>query len=271
MLRRPFSQASRGGRWVSWHLSPTSPVNVPSTCALDSNPVHPAGRSRSGYSYNVRTTRGVSLLTRPVLPLRNRVDPLGEIVSTRERGLVYGNRGCLHDAAGRIVRRSATKRWIACRLAYRGWYRTPVPAPGRYTGLFFVDDATALAAGHRPCALCRRADYDVVRERLGLGGADAIDRRLHAERMGMRRSAPADTLPNGAFVLHEAAPHLVWEGRLRRWSFAGYGPPTRAHGALPVVTPASLVEVLRRGWHPLVPFVGPDAPEDGPPGPGDGI
>jgi hypothetical protein len=213
---------------------------------------------------------GGSRLNEPVLPrpLRNRVDPLGRLAATPERGLVYGNRGCLHDPSGRIVRRWATRRWIACRLAFRGWHRSPVPIPGKYTGLFFLDDATALAAGHRPCALCRREDYDRLRDLLGLGGADAIDAQLHAERLGPRPSAEAAALPDGAFVLSGGAPHVVRDGLLRRWSFAGYGPPQAVEGPLEVITPASLVVVLRAGWEPVVPFLGPDAPEDGPPGPG---
>ncbi len=202
------------------------------------------------------------------MPLRNRVTPLGEIEATPERGLVYGNRGCIHDASGRIVRRQATRRWIACRLAFRGWYRSPVPQPGKYTGLFFLDDATAFAAGHRPCALCRREDYNRVRDVLGLAGADAIDALLDRQRNGARPETELASLPDGAFVLHDAAPHLVLGGRLKRWSFGGYGPSLEAHGRFSLVTPAALVEVLRAGWTPVVPFIGPDRAEDGPRGPG---
>ncbi|MGZ4104367.1 MAG: hypothetical protein ACXVP8_03800, partial [Actinomycetota bacterium] len=93
------------------------------------------------------------------MPLQNRVTPLGEIVADRARGLVYGNRGCLHDDRTRIRRRHNGKRWIACRLQFRGWHRHPLMQPGRFTELFFLDEATAMAAGHRACALCRREDY----------------------------------------------------------------------------------------------------------------
>jgi hypothetical protein len=189
------------------------------------------------------------------MPLRNRVTPLGEIVAVPERGLVYGNRGCLHDASGRIVRRQATRRWIACRLEFRGRYRPPAPQPGRYTGLFFLDDATALAAGHRPCAECRREDYNRVVEALGLGGADAIDLQLAAERDGRRALADPAELPDGAFVLRDGAPQLVFRGALHPWAHGGYGPPAGFAGPLEVVTPASLVRVLRSGWEPVVPFV----------------
>src|SRR5213080_2284804 len=124
------------------------------------------------------------------MPLRNRVTPLGELVAAPARGLVYGNRGCLHDASGRIRRRYQVKRWIACRLEFRGWHREPLMQPGRFTELFFLDEATAFAAGHRPCALCRRQDYErfgEIWQRLYPGdrGADAIDARLHDERVDL--------------------------------------------------------------------------------------
>src|SRR5215210_8713784 len=93
------------------------------------------------------------------MPLQNRVTPLGELIADPAHGLVYGNRGCLHDASGRIRRRYAGRRWIACRLRFRGWHRSPLMQPGRFTELFFLDEATAMAAGHRACALCRREDY----------------------------------------------------------------------------------------------------------------
>jgi hypothetical protein len=160
------------------------------------------------------------------VPLRNRVTPLGDLVAVPERGLVYGNRGCLHDANGRIVRRSATRRWIACRLEFRGWYRSPAPRPGKYTGLFFLDDATAFAAGHRPCALCRRTDYNRVLSLLDAPGADALDDVLHVERTAPRPRATAGDLPDGTFVVHGGGPHVVIARKLRRWSPGGYGPPS---------------------------------------------
>src|SRR5215475_2913451 len=124
----------------------------------------------------------------PGVTLQNRVTPMGELIADPARGLVYGNRGCLHDEHGRIRRRYQVRRWIACRLEFRGWQRGPLLRPGRFTELFFLDEATALAAGHRPCALCRRADYDGLvalwRElHPADAGADAIDARLQAERV----------------------------------------------------------------------------------------
>ena len=206
------------------------------------------------------------------MALQNRVTPLGELIATPERGLVYGNRGCLHDETGRIRRHYSGKRWIACRLRFRGWHRRPLMQPGRFTELFFLDDATAFAAGHRPCALCRRADYDrLVAIWRGLHpgqvGADAIDAQLHSERVASgtgaqcHREVPLDDLPDGAFILSDGTPVLVLGDELLRWSAAGYTGrrprPRRQQATL--ITPPSLVTVLRSGWRPVVPLIHPSA------------
>jgi hypothetical protein len=205
------------------------------------------------------------------MPLRNRVTPLGDLIADPARGLVYGNRGCLHDDAGTIRRHHAGRRWIACRLQFRGWRRHPLLQPGRFTELFFLDDATAMAAGHRACALCRRSDYDrltaIWRDlHPGEVGADAIDHRLHGERLGVGTSgrrlfrAPPADLPDGTFVLVDGDPHVVIGSRLLRWTPAGYEPQrARPRGDLEVLTPPSLVEVLRAGWDPVVTFLHPSA------------
>ena len=199
------------------------------------------------------------------MPRRNRVTPLGELVADPARGLVYGNRGCLHDAQGRIVRSYNGKRWIACRLAFRDWHREPLMQPGRYTELFFLDEATAFAAGHRPCALCRRADYVRFLELLGEPGADAADARLHDERLELpartRRlhNAEIDELPDGAFVLGDGVPHLVLAKQLLQWTPGGYVAAHRLHGDISLITPPSLVGVLRRGWQGEVPLLHPSA------------
>ena len=205
-------------------------------------------------------------------PRQNRVTPLGELIAHPGRGLVYGNRGCLHDEHRCIRRLYNGKRWIACRLAFRGWHRHPLMQPGRFTELFFLDEATALAAGHRPCALCRRDDYRrllAVWRQLHAGRptADTIDARLHRERVDpttgaqRRHREPLRDLPDGAFVLQEGAAHLVLGDRLLPWTPAGYGSPVArpAGGQVDVVTPSSLVAVLRTGWEPLVPLLHPSA------------
>ncbi len=206
-------------------------------------------------------------------PLQNRVTPLGELVSHPARGLVYGNRGCLHDASGRIRRSHNGRRWIACRLEFRGWLRRPLLQPGKFTELFFLDEATAMAAGHRACALCRREDYNrlgaIWRDlHPGQIGADAIDAQLHGERLAgggrARRFHDVATgdLPDGAFVLHEEEPWLVLGGELLRWTPAGYDRRVqRPAGRALAITPPSLVAVLRSGWEPLVPLLHPSATE----------
>ena len=198
------------------------------------------------------------------MPLQNRVTPLGELIADPARGLLYGNRGCLHHGEGTIHRSFAVKRWIACRLEFKGRKR-PLLRPGRYTELFFLDEATAFAAGHRPCAECRREDYNSF---VGLVGmrADAIDERLHGERLdasGQRRLHRADAaeIVDGAFVLDDGRPWLVLGAELLRWTAAGYTErrrcPTR--GELELITPPTLVDVLRSGWRGSEPFLHPSA------------
>jgi hypothetical protein len=198
------------------------------------------------------------------MPLQNRVTPLGELIADPARGLVYGNRGCLHDAGGRIRRRFATRRWIACRLEFKGWHRGPMMRPGKFTELFFLDEATAFAAGHRPCALCRREDYTRFLELSGATGADEIDERLHRERLDGRgrrlHPLPAGELPDGAFVLGSGEPWLVAGGELLRWSPAGYTERRPAPaGPLETITPPTLLHVLRSGWEGAVPLLHPSA------------
>jgi hypothetical protein len=206
------------------------------------------------------------------MPRRNRVTPLGELVADPARGLVYGNRGCLHDERRRIRRRYAGRRWIACRLEFRGRRRSALMQPGRYTELFFLDEATAFAAGHRPCAECRRADYVRFGERWRAihpddRGADAIDERLHAERLdpstrvARLHDARLADLPDGAFVLRDGSPYLVRGTQLLAWTPAGYANRVRRprNATATLITPPSLVAVLAAGWRPDVPFLHPSA------------
>jgi hypothetical protein len=206
------------------------------------------------------------------MPLQNRVTPLSDLVADPARGLVYGNRGCLYDAGGRIRRLYGVKRWIACQLEFRGWQRGPLLQPGKFTELFFLDEVTAFAAGHRPCALCRRLDYQrlvAIWAELHPGqvGADAIDVQLHSERIDpdtrSRRlhDAPLDELPDGAFVLLNGEPRLVLGTSLLGWTPAGYCDPlSRPNGrTVTLVTPPSLVAVLRTDWQPQVPLLHPSA------------
>ena len=206
------------------------------------------------------------------MTLQNRGTPTGDIIAEAGRGLVFGNRGCLHDASGHVRRRFAGRRWISCRLEFRGRYRGAHMAPGRYTPLFFLDEATAFAAGHRPCSECRHEDYarfasTWARIHGRPAGADEIDLTLHAERVdpvtrGQRQHhADFDALPGGVFVLHEGSPCLVHRGRLLRWTAGGYvANGRRPAGAIAaILTPPSLVAVLRAGWESSVPFLHPSA------------
>jgi hypothetical protein len=200
------------------------------------------------------------------------VTPFSELIAHPARGLVYGNRGCLHDDHGEIRRRYSGKRWIACRLQFKGWRRYPLMPPGGYTDLFFLDEATAFAAGHRPCALCRRDDYRRFSElwlqlHPGELGADVIDARLHEERLdrenrGQRRHrASLRDLPDGAFVMAEEGQAWLVLGReLLRWTPAGYTERTRRGvSTVTVLTPPSLLAVLGSGWVPDVPLLHPSA------------
>jgi hypothetical protein len=193
------------------------------------------------------------------VPRQNRVTPLGELVAHPARGLVYGNRGCLHDDAGRIRRRWATMRWIACRLEFNGWHRSLLMQPGKFTELFFLDEATAFAAGHRPCALCRREDYVRFLALVGEPGADGVDARLHAERLD-DHEAQLSRLPDGAFVLHRGEPHLVPGRELLRWTAAGYDSRVpRPTGPARVITAPAFLDVLAAGWEGAVPLLHPTA------------
>lgn len=196
------------------------------------------------------------------MPLQNRVTPMGDIVALPGRGLMMGNRGVLHDDRRRIVRSMQSKRWITCVLEFRGRHRN-VMTPHRWTELFFLDEATAFAAGHRPCAECRRADYKrfqaLWQQRFaGAADADSMDAVLHAERLDGRakRTWRADvaSLPDGTYVLNGGVPLVVWRDKLVAWGDKGYGDskPRPAHGEVEVLTPRSIVEIFKAGYVPGV-------------------
>ncbi|MEO1329622.1 MAG: hypothetical protein AAFW46_08170 [Pseudomonadota bacterium] len=204
------------------------------------------------------------------MPLQNRVDPFGEISARPERGTLMGNRGGrLHDADKRLGRRRwVSKSWIACQLCFKGRARE-VMGPS-YTELFFLDEATALAAGHRPCFECRRADAIAFAEAWAASAgleapprAAEMDRTLHEERL-MRRfgrrskskrsfEARLSSLPSGAMVALWGASWLVADDYLLRWSHAGYVQAIRPlDGMARVLTPPSIVGALRAGYRPLI-------------------
>jgi hypothetical protein len=185
------------------------------------------------------------------VPLQNRVTPFGEIVADPARGAMFGNRGgCLHDGEKRLGRRRwASRAWICCVLEFKG-RRRALMQPNRYTELFFLDEATAFAAGHRPCFECRRADALRFRDAFGARRADEMDRPLHGERLGPKPEVAISELPEGAMVARDGAAWLVWRGALRRWSFTGYREARPLDGRATLLTPRSTVAAFRRGYRP---------------------
>ena len=209
------------------------------------------------------------------MPLQNRVTPFGDLIADPAWGLLMGNRGGrFHDPLSRRLtgRRWASKQWICCQLSFRGRART-VWGNG-YTELFFLDEVTALAAGHRPCAECRRADARAFQAALpreaGLSAAPSlqeIDRVLHAERLAgrtkRRHRLPIERLPTGAvFCTKDRACALHPSGALP-WSPFGYGEPEPVPGSLvDVLTPPLACQALAGGyaplWHPTAPPINAD-------------
>jgi len=196
------------------------------------------------------------------MPLQNRVTPFGEIAALPGRGLMMGNRGILHDDRRKIVRTSALPRWIACVTEFRGRHRT-IMRPHSYTELFFLDEAAAFSAGHRPCAECRNADYKRFRRLWEAcfgapAGADVMDARLQIERRDGRAKrtyhARIAELPDGTYVTIDGRAWLLWNGELRAWSDSGYTErrPRPASGNVEVLTPRSMVAVFRAGYRPAI-------------------
>ncbi len=205
------------------------------------------------------------------MPRANRVDPWGDLHATPDRGLFTGNRGCLVDDDREIVRHHRGSLWIVCRTEFRDWTH-PLDAPHRWTPLFFLDDAVALAAGHRPCGLCRRDDYLAYRSAVteGIGSTTALsaadlNRRLSRERLrrgrGLYRSsdrivwtAPLHALPTGAVVVGpDGSPHLVTHLGLHPFAFGGWEAPTTwSEQIVSVLTPRSSVLALEHGFGPVL-------------------
>jgi hypothetical protein len=193
------------------------------------------------------------------MPLRNRVTPFGEIIATPERGTLMGNRGILHDERKQLVRSSQLRRWICCVTSFKGRRRVIMKAHS-YTELFFLDEATALAAGHRPCFECRRNAAEAFQRAWARAFrvhpmADDIDRVLDSERRLPRSYAKRTfvaeirSLPDGAMIARDANAWLVLEDRLLRWTPGGYVESApRLWGLVDVLTPRSTTEVLRAGY-----------------------
>ncbi len=200
------------------------------------------------------------------MPLQNRVSPEGDVVAVAARGTLFGVRGgCFHRPDKTLLpRHFATNNWICCRLQFKG-RRRALMQPGLYTELFFLDEATAWAAGHRPCFECRREDavryamvWNLVQGRAGRARAPEMDARLHSERIdGQGRKvtfrARLGALPDGVMVRWRGAPVLLHRGRLLPWSFEGYGAGIAVDddADVEVLTPPSTVEIIRAGYGPM--------------------
>jgi hypothetical protein len=178
-----------------------------------------------------------------------------------------GNRGVLHNETGKVVAQWRLKRWIICTLNFKNRWR-PVFAPRRYSELFFLDEATAFSAGHRPCAECRRERYKEFRAAWASANsvgckflyAEDIDQQLHDERVlpdGEKQSYESrlSDLPSGTFIERGGVAHLLWKGELIPWTFAGYGVPITDKfdvEDLRVLTPASIVATFKQGFIPQI-------------------
>lgn len=199
------------------------------------------------------------------MQLQNRVTPFGEIVATSHRGHFTGNRGIIHDPATRTLlnRRWSSKAWIACVCEFRE-RRRKVMATQSWTELFFLDEATAFAAGHRPCFYCRRADAVAFRDAWARGNrrvgvlAKDIDKVLHDERLdrGVKRVHPLRTsarnLPAGTMVCLGDRSFLVGNGQDWLWSFGGYRRSTASLAHAKLLTPPSIVNAFRAGYRPQI-------------------
>jgi len=195
------------------------------------------------------------------MPLQNRVTPSGEIIATQHRGMFTGNRGIIHDPATKTLlrKRWSSPAWLTCVCDFRG-RRREVMATRSWTELFFLDEATALAAGHRPCFYCRRDDANRFRAAWEAGNgahdlhASEIDAQLHRERLdhGKKRlhplPAPAEMLPEGTMVQAGNQSFLIAQGRGLPWSPAGYGAPCAMPDSTMLLTPPSTMRALQAGY-----------------------
>jgi hypothetical protein len=200
-------------------------------------------------------------------PLQNRVDPFGQLIRTTARGAWMGNRGLIHNEHQQIVRQFRLKAWITCRLEFKGRHRE-VMSPGLYTELFFLDEATAFSAGHRPCAECRREDYNRFKAAWVKGnpsfGFDVkttignIDEILQRERMDENGSKVMyterlDKLPGGSFIEHRGMPYIIKQTNLvAAWTPSGFEKAIELPQRIEVVvlTPRSIINAFRAGYVP---------------------
>jgi hypothetical protein len=199
------------------------------------------------------------------MPLQNRVTPTGDIIATPHRGMFTGNRGIIHDPATKTLlkKRWSSPAWITCVCEFKGWRRL-VMGRRSWTELFFLDEATALAAGHRPCFFCRRDDANRFRAAWEKGNgvtdvrAREMDSVLHRERLDRSRKRlhplpmPLKQLPDGAMVQQGEESFLILQGRALQWSMGGY---QKADGKIDdamLLTPPSTLRAIGAGYRPVL-------------------
>jgi len=195
------------------------------------------------------------------MPLQNRVDPFSRIHAADMRGLFTGNRGILHDPETKtLTKQSWTQpNWVICALEYKG-RQAPLMGPGHWTELFFLDEAVGLAAGHRPCHLCRRAEAVAYREAAGAASMAEASARLAAEmkpHLRVRVPAPREyctppSLPDGAFFAVGGTAYLKWQDGARPFTWQGYGPPEPLPASAARLTPALSLKALALGYRPVM-------------------
>jgi hypothetical protein len=197
------------------------------------------------------------------MPLQNRVTPSGDIIATPHRGMFTGNRGIIHDPATKTLlrKRWSTPAWITCVCEFRGRWRE-VMGGRSWTELFFLDEATAFAAGHRPCFYCRREDATRFRTAWVKGNgtgrmlAREMDAVLHRERLDHGRKRlhplPLNKLPDGAMLQADGESYLIVQGRARKWSPAGYGEANASLNDAMLLTPPSTLRAFSAGYRPVL-------------------
>lgn len=202
------------------------------------------------------------------MPLQNRVDPWGNLNAVESRGAFLGNKGVLHNENKKIIATHKIKGWVTCLLEFKDRHRE-VMTPKRYTELFFLDEATAFSAGHRPCAECRRTRYNEFKEKWLLANVDLlkgkkpnapnIDTIIHQERISKKQkvtyTSALNSLPDGTMIEINSKAYLIWESKLFEWSYSGYI-ESELHYSMKdkviVLTPKSYVKTFSKGFLPTV-------------------
>ncbi|MFA6711884.1 MAG: hypothetical protein WCS33_04140 [Candidatus Caldatribacteriota bacterium] len=201
------------------------------------------------------------------MPLQNRVNPNGGIEAVKSRGAFLGNRGIIHNEKKEIISPFKIKGWVTCQLEFKGRKRE-LMTKGKYTELFFLDEATAFSAGHRPCAECRRARYNEFKTKWLEANQSLlndnstsianIDKIIHQDRINKKQKVTyqekMNLLPNGTMIEIDSIQYLIWKNKIFKWTFEGYEPTiiNISNNDVVVLTPKSYVEMFKKGFIPTV-------------------